>query len=331
MSSSGPSMSLVNNNNAGIGNYKGVMLCNRPFAGSVASTGKVQSSDKNSFSCGVVSEKAGTNVSISNLEKKYPKRKKKETALTKHKKWLAELQSTKDRLEKQYEEELRQEQEKSEKFQQKEASIRQVSKGTLNKAESKSSSPGRNKKVKMPKPAWAMTQDVAEINEEEKDFDDEDELMKFAKGLDFDKYIDDLEIKTMMDKVQKRILELEKESSEERLRDEEAEERAVTRAILEAKGESTSPELHESEGKSEAYDEAYAAAKGLLAESESLKGVHSTKSIAQVYRQNKESKDTEKRAIGEPKVVTHQDDDGARLENKHNPSNLPYIHRNPAV
>jgi hypothetical protein len=33
----GPSISLVENNhissNAGVGNYKGVMLCNRPFAG----------------------------------------------------------------------------------------------------------------------------------------------------------------------------------------------------------------------------------------------------------------------------------------------------------
>lgn len=29
-------MSLMNNNNSiGVGNYKGVMLCNRPFAGSV--------------------------------------------------------------------------------------------------------------------------------------------------------------------------------------------------------------------------------------------------------------------------------------------------------
>jgi hypothetical protein len=40
MRSGGPSMSLVENNknhsNVGVGNYKGVMLCNRPFAGSVA-------------------------------------------------------------------------------------------------------------------------------------------------------------------------------------------------------------------------------------------------------------------------------------------------------
>ena len=62
-----------------------------------------------------MSEHAGTNVSISNLEKKYPKRKKKETALTKHRKWLAELQNTKDRLENQYEDEIRATQAKNEK------------------------------------------------------------------------------------------------------------------------------------------------------------------------------------------------------------------------
>lgn len=326
-------MSLVNNNNSiGVGNYKGVMLCNRPFAGSVATAGKAASSEKTSFSCGVVSESAGMNVSISNLEKKYPKRKKKETALTKHRKWLAELQNTKDRLESQYEDELRATQAKNDKFQAREASVRQVSKGAHMKTES--ASPGKSKKVKMPKPAWAMTKETAEVAEEEKEHDDEDDLMQFAKGLDFDKYIDDLEIKTMMDKVQARILELEKASSEDRIRDEEAEQRAVSRAIMEAKGEMT-PEMFEAEGKSDSYDEAYTAAKGLLAESEALKGVHSTKSMAQVYLANKDkdAKGDEDKSvsIGEPKVVTIKSDDGARLDNKNNPSNLPYIHRNPAV
>jgi hypothetical protein len=32
-----------------------------------------------------------------------------------------------------------------------------------------------------------------------------------------------------------------------------------------------------------------------------------------------------------PLIVKHEPSDGARLENKKNPSNLPYIHRNPAV
>lgn len=325
-------MSLVNNNNSnnsiGVGNFKGVMLCNRPFAGSVATSGRTSSSEKTSFSCGVVSEGAGMNVSISNLEKKYPKRKKKETALTKHRKWLAELQNTKDRLESQYEDELRAAQAKNDKFQAREASVRQVSKGTLVKAESKP--PGKSKKDKQAKPAWAMTQENAEVAQEEKELEDEDELMNFAKDLNFDKYIDDLEIKTMMDKVQKRILELEKASSEERIRDEEAEQRAVARAVMEAKGE-IDPDMYEAEGKSDAYDEAYEAAKGLLAESDALKGVHSAKSVAQVYKSTKEAKGGDDKPAGEPKIVTHQNDDGARLENKNNPSNLPYIHRNPAV
>lgn len=37
LKSSGPSLSMVENNvtstNMGVGNYKGVMLCNRPFGG----------------------------------------------------------------------------------------------------------------------------------------------------------------------------------------------------------------------------------------------------------------------------------------------------------
>lgn len=93
--------------------------------------------------------------------------------------------------------------------------------------------------------------------------------------------------------------------------------------------------MYEAEGKSQAYDEAYAAAKGLLAEADGLKGIHSTKSIAQVYRSNMEAKGEgggdKLVPLSEPKIITHQGDDGARLENKNNPSNLPYIHRNPAV
>ena len=40
--------------------------------------------------------------------------------------------------------------------------MRQVSKSTLTKPESKS--PGKTKKVKMPKPAWAMTKENAEVS-----------------------------------------------------------------------------------------------------------------------------------------------------------------------
>ena len=134
----------------------------------------------------------------------------------------------------------------------------------------------------------------------------------------------------MMDRVQSRIQELERQSAEEKLREEESEQRAAHRAALEAKGELIS-DVPESEEKASGDEETYAAAKDLLAESD-LKNIHSAKSVAQVYRYNKESKDDGlPSASSEPKVVVHLDDDGARMDNKNNPSNLPYIHRNPAV
>mmetsp|Transcript_16583 Transcript_16583/g.24951 ORF Transcript_16583/g.24951 Transcript_16583/m.24951 type:complete len:370 (+) Transcript_16583:51-1160(+) len=361
MKSAGPSMSLIDNNkgqsNVGVGNYKGVMLCNRPFAGSVGSNVKNGGgTEKNSFSTGVVPESIGMNVSISNLERKYPKRKKKETALTKHRKWLAELQRTKDRLESQYEEEVMKTQQTKQKFAEKEAQMRQIAKNAHasdakasssasvraeDKSESKTTSAPPSvaehkvskPKTKIPRPAWALTEDAAESALDEKEMEDEDELISFAKGLDFDKYIDDLEVHTMMERVKNRIAQLEREAESEKQREDEAEERAALRMMLEAKGEGNGSML-DAEEKGDETDAAYLAAKEILSEAGDLKGVHSTKSVAAMYRQSKDkdAKDGgDGKVVNQPIIVKHEETDGARLENKKNPSNLPYIHRNPAV
>lgn len=65
----GASMSLIENNAGGVGHYKGVMLCNRPFAGTAVPQKTLSSSDKISFSCGVVSAPVGVNVPIFMKEK----------------------------------------------------------------------------------------------------------------------------------------------------------------------------------------------------------------------------------------------------------------------
>lgn len=342
-------MSLVDSNkgaNVGIGNYKGVMLCNRPFGGSTAGIGKSAAPEKTSFTCGVVSETPGINVSISNLERKYPKRKKKETALTKHRKWLADLQKTKDRLESQYEDELKQTSDQKAKFAQKEAQMRQIAKSakqTESDSKPETNSPPKSEskgvdvaaakpKTKMPRPAWALTEDVAEAVEDEKMTEDEDELIAFAKGLDFDKYIDDLEVHTMMERVKARIAQLEHETTEEERRDIEAEERAVMRMQMEAKGDEKGLSDLAGEKEISGSEEARMAAKDILSDAADMKGIHSTKSVAAVYLTAKESKgDPESKVINQPKVVTHEESDGARLQLKNNPSTLPYIHRNPAV
>ena len=66
-SQSGPTMSM-DRSNVGIGNYKGVMLCNRPFGGSTAAPAAAKP-DTRSFHAGVVPGDIGQNVSISSLIK----------------------------------------------------------------------------------------------------------------------------------------------------------------------------------------------------------------------------------------------------------------------
>lgn len=180
-------------------------------------------------------------------------------------------------------------------------------------------------KAKTNKPAWALTEDKAESATDEKMFEDEDDLLNFASGLDFEKYIDDLEVHTMMERVKKRITELEREVSEEQKREADSEARGPLRLKLEAK-EGGHAELTQEE-----KDE-YAAAKELLSEADELKGIHSQRSAAAIYRQAKDKEDDgPPRILNQPKIVTHEESEGARMEIKNNPSNLPYIHRNPAV
>ena len=71
----------------------------------------------------------------------------------------------------------------------------------LNLAEPKTSS----------KPAWAMTESVAKGVEDKEMEDEEEDLLAFAEGLDYDKYDEDLELKVLMDQVKTRIKELEKD------------------------------------------------------------------------------------------------------------------------
>jgi len=275
---SGPSLSLLDSNknqgNGGVGNYKGVMLCNRPFAGSTGAAKESNGGEKSAFTCGVVPESIGVNVSITNLEK-HIRRPKKETAITKHRKWLADLQKTKESLENQYAEELRRKKESQAKFAEREAKIRQKVRGMLrggdednsdgydqdNKnnddrsADSKEQSsvhyelPGqpetesdagsseykKNKsksKSKANRPAWALTETAAKDDEDmfgDNLQGDEASLLAFASSLDIDRYLGDMEVKSMMERVRRRIAELEREVVQDERREKESEERAAKR------------------------------------------------------------------------------------------------------
>lgn len=83
------------------------------------------------------------------------------------------------------------------------------------------------------KPAWAMTEKAADDQFEDMQFEEGDDLIDFARSLDFDKYIGDVEVQTMMAKLRSRITELEKEVAMDDMREMDAESRAAMRAKIE--------------------------------------------------------------------------------------------------
>jgi hypothetical protein len=83
------------------------------------------------------------------------------------------------------------------------------------------------------KPAWALTEEKAEYASDAKTQIEEDELLNFAKSLNYDKYISDMEVKVMMERLRKRIDDLEKDISLEDQRENDAEMRAARREMME--------------------------------------------------------------------------------------------------
>eukprot|EP00622_Pseudochattonella_farcimen_P004247 FR739597.1.p2 GENE.FR739597.1~~FR739597.1.p2 ORF type:complete len:107 (+),score=10.58 FR739597.1:29-322(+) len=82
-------------------------------------------------------------------------------------------------------------------------------------------------------------------------------------------------------------------------------------------------------------DDAISVARSLLSTTD-LNKVHSQKSVAAIAVRNKDSglgtvAEGGEQAIAQPKMIQHTDDDGARLQNKTEVHNLPYMNRNPSV
>lgn len=206
-----------------------------------------------------------------------------------------------------------------------------------------------SKKVLLQRPAWAITEEKASAYSEAKAEAEEDDLLDFAKSLSYDKYIGDLEVKMMMNQLRKRIAELEKEVEQEDAMQTDMATRAARREMLELMGNAEAAmrmEEEEANAKISADSQAIQTAKALLEEDDNMQNVHSTKSVVAMLKTAKEKISTMQYGIksatlppiepvvsNEPKVVIHEPNEGARLDpqGKNLVSNLPYMHRNPAV
>ena len=241
-----------------IGNYKGVMLCNRPFAGAggAAAKGGAGSADVGgagkSFRTGVMPKPHGANVCITSKEinPAIANREKKQTALHRHRAWLSELQGTKDHLEAKFMDHVSSKEDSKARFMQREARWRARVRardggggggggggemeslgpetssdgggeyynyaasdagaaasgragladaplaadsevmsqlGKLAAAESRREKTGGKVAAR---PKWAMTEEAAAVDDAAAEDDEVAEMLAFADGLDFDKYME---------------------------------------------------------------------------------------------------------------------------------------------
>lgn len=83
------------------------------------------------------------------------------------------------------------------------------------------------------KPAWAMTEEAAGAQDEELALGEEEALLDFAKSLDFDRYMGDVEVQAVMERLRKRIADLEREVAADDQRSADSEAKAALRSRLE--------------------------------------------------------------------------------------------------
>tara|TARA_B100000482_G_scaffold49088_1_gene32746 strand:+ start:681 stop:1451 length:771 start_codon:yes stop_codon:yes gene_type:complete len=186
------------------------------------------------------------------------------------------------------------------------------------------------------RPMWALTEQQALSSVDCAEKNEADDLLDFANGLDFDKYISDSEVSALIENVRSRITELEASQ----LPTPKPAQSLATRPTMNLTAEHL-PCMSEQgdEDTSVVGDECASVARSVLEADDTGKimgAVHSHKSLTAIAQRSKAAlaetlSTVSEEIIAPPLVMKHTDDAGARLEGKNSVSNLPYMHRNPAV
>lgn len=202
----------------GLGSYKGVMLCNRPpEAGSGAQGAGAHPQPFKSTIAASCGERLGLQPAKQTEPKLEVKTRGPSAALRQHCQWIKELQEQVREDQRMVEGNAAAQEERNKKMQQafkhqRDAILRIKSDNNrdLNAADVEAilrPKPKKSSAAGAQKPLWAMTRD------EKEGFDDleAEELIKFAEGLDFDQYIDDLEFRQQLQAVRGRAQNLQRE------------------------------------------------------------------------------------------------------------------------
>jgi len=216
-----------------------------------------------------------------------------------------------------------------------------------------------SKRAEAPKPEWAKTEEIAKKEKEE----EIDDLIDFAYELDYEQYMEDLEVRQALELIKQRVSEMKKDEQwKEKMEDDHVREQERNARIEQIKKErreecgsvadsqmstvSRKDEIMEEiraeqAGKPEwdNYSQAESRkdrnaeellasrlAKEILMENPNLKNVHSKTSMKVLLE--KEAKKEIGGNYVEPVIATHKNHEQIT---KINPSTLPYLHKNPAI
>ena len=100
---------------------------------------------------------------------------------------------------------------------------------------------------------------------------------------------------------------------------------------------SKGPQYDEGEYEEDEDEEALEAARELLSKNEEIKSVHSAKSASVLFKNAKDNVNSNgnksPKVFNEPIIAVHDPNEGTRLDAdaKNAVSNMPYMHRNPAI
>lgn len=299
----------------------------------ILATAKIAKAKSSSlpFLTGGCASTLGQNVPILNEPLHAVKRDKSKTALSRHKKWLHELQEERARLEEMLRGEENRKAEQRRRFQAREAKMRALVRRQGN------NHPESEEQEEAQRPMWARTKDSAEKELERREEEDTDALLDFAANLDIDEFMDRVENKALLEKVTEQMSELEKEVAQE-----EAEERKLELAELRAAepklgalNAENLASLQEKDTRENDEDDLVSVASTALSECKSIRSVHSSRSLSVLTKRAK-AKIENLGPIPEddyegPKIITHDIEAGTRISKKNDPSNLPYMHRNPSI
>jgi hypothetical protein len=205
---------------SGLGNFKGVMLCNRPVDDPAS---KLTQSDEPAPFRSMISASHGEQIGLTPCKtyEQTVKKRGSSAALRRHVRWLKELQGQmreeRDQVDQEDEADAAQKQKMKAVFDKHRETVREMMQDRAKEWVDPARDPekhkaileekARKKETKMKsKPLWAMTAQEKESFEEE----EAEDLINFAESLDFDKYMGDLEFKQALDAMKDRTGKLAK-------------------------------------------------------------------------------------------------------------------------